>query len=98
MAGYRLLFKRSVSRDLRSLPKKDVTRILQRIEALDDDPRPPGCEKLSAKEYYRIRQGMYRIIYSVSDDEACVMIIRVAHRKDFYQRGDQGLFVNQGER
>ena len=57
MARYSLLFKKSVSKDLRSIPKQDVQRILKRIDMLVDDPRPNGSEKLSTQELYRIRQG-----------------------------------------
>lgn len=56
MARYSLQFKKSVTKDLRSIPKKDVRRILKRIGALADDPRPAGCEKLTTRELYRIRQ------------------------------------------
>ncbi len=68
MASYRLEFKRSVAKDLRGLPKEDVRRILKRIEALREDPRPPGCEKLSASERYRVRQGAYRVPYEIHDE------------------------------
>ena len=67
MARYSLLFKKSVSKDLRSIPKQDVQRILQRIDMLIDDPRPSGSEKLSTQELYRIRQGRYRILYEIQD-------------------------------
>ena len=85
MAAYRLCFKRSVAKDLRVIPKKDLGRVLKRIELLAIDPRPPGCEKLSGDDRYRIRQGIYRIIYSVIDDEVCVVVIKVAHRKEVYR-------------
>ena len=56
MARYSLQFKKSVVKDLRAIPKQHVRRILERIDSLADDPRPPGCEKLSTQELYRIRQ------------------------------------------
>lgn len=87
MVDYRLLFKRSVAKDLRSIPRKDLARILNRIRALAADPRTPGCEKLSGGERYRVRQGVYRIICTVSDEEVCVVVVRVAHRREAY-RGD----------
>ena len=67
MASYELVFKKSVAKDLRALPQQDVKRILQKIRALADDPRPPGCEKLSGLERYRVRQGSYRVIYEIED-------------------------------
>ncbi|MCK5585575.1 type II toxin-antitoxin system RelE/ParE family toxin [Candidatus Bipolaricaulota bacterium] len=85
MARYRLLFKRSVTKDLRSIPKKDVSRILKRIETLTDDPKPPGCEKLSARELYRIRQGNYRILYEIQDDVLLVIVVKVGSRGDVYK-------------
>ncbi len=85
MASYRLEFKRSVAQDLRALPKKNVQRILKRIEALRDDPRPVGSEKLSASERYRIRQGLYRILYEIHDQRLLVVVVKVAHRRDVYR-------------
>ena len=82
MARYSLQFKKSVTKDLRSIPKKDVRRILKRIGALADDPRPAGCEKLTARELYRIRQGCYRILYQIHDDLLVVMVITVAKREE----------------
>ncbi|MFN2334123.1 MAG: type II toxin-antitoxin system RelE/ParE family toxin [Wenzhouxiangellaceae bacterium] len=60
MARYELVFRKSVSNDLRPIPKKNVARILRRMKALEEDPRPIGSEKLSGQERYRIRQGVYR--------------------------------------
>jgi len=65
MARYRLLFKKSVAKDLRTIPKQDVQRILKRIEALTEEPRGIECEKLSGQQRYRVRQGRYRIIYEL---------------------------------
>lgn len=85
MAKYRLVFKKSVQKDLRPIPNKDLARILGRMEALQDDPRPIGVEKLSGQERYRIRQGKYRIIYEVTDALLVVTVVRVGHRRDIYQ-------------
>jgi len=86
MARYELEFRKSVARDLRPLPKKDIKRILNRIEALRQDPRPDGCEKLSGQERYRIRQGAYRIIYEITDRTLVVTIVKIAHREHVYKR------------
>ena len=67
MAGYELRFKPSVAKDLRGIPPADARGILARFETLREDPRPPVCEKLSVQERYLLRQGNYRILYSVSD-------------------------------
>lgn len=85
MASYELVFKKSVAKDLRGLPKQDVKRILLRIRSLADDPRPEGCEKLSGQERYRIRQGSYRVVYAIEDSRLIVLIVKVAHRRDVYR-------------
>jgi len=85
MAEYRLVFKRSVAKDLRVVPRKDLSRILKRISGLATDPRPPGCEKLAGGERYRIRQGVYRIIYTINDDEVCVVVVKMARRREAYR-------------
>ncbi len=86
MARYELRFKTSVARDLRDVPKTDVRRILERIDALRDDPRPAGCEKLSAQERYRIRQGNYRILYEILDLEVVVEVVKIGHRREVYRK------------
>jgi mRNA interferase RelE/StbE len=86
MASYRLVIKRSVARELRVLPKADVATILKCVQALADDPRPPGCEKLSAQERYRVRQGVYRILYEIQDDELVVLVVKVGHRREVYRQ------------
>lgn len=85
MANYKLTFKKSVAKDLRSIPNADVHRILQRMEELQNNPRPVCCEKLSGQERYRIRQGVYRIIYEVIDEMLVVTVVKVGHRKDVYK-------------
>jgi len=85
MARYSLVFKASVARDLRQMPTSDVRRILARIEALAEEPRPTGCEKLSGQERYRVRQDVYRIVYEIGDQELVVMVVKVGHRRDVYR-------------
>jgi mRNA interferase RelE/StbE len=85
MAEYEILFKESVWKDLKKIPKRELKKILSRVEKLGNDPRPMGCEKLTAEELYRIRQGNYRIIYSIQDNELTVWVIKVGHRKDVYR-------------
>ena len=85
MAKYSLVFKKSVAKDLRSLPKKDIKRILKCTELLCSDPRAEGCIKLSGLERYRVRQGVYRIIYEIQDSELIIMVVKVAHRSVAYK-------------
>ncbi|HOL16974.1 MAG TPA: type II toxin-antitoxin system RelE/ParE family toxin [Bacillota bacterium] len=85
MAVYKIFFKRSVEKELAVIPKKELRTVLQRIKALAEDPRPPGCEKLTGTENYRIRQGRYRIVYAIEDRELTVIIYKIAHRKNVYR-------------
>ena len=85
MASYRLVFKQSVAKDLRGIPNEDVARILERIEMLAADPHPAGSEKLSGQDRYRVRQGVYRIIYAIDNDEMAVLVVKVGHRRDVYR-------------
>ena len=87
MARYDLRVRPSVRKDLRGIPRADVRRILTRIEALCDDPRAPGCEKLAAAELYRVRQGVYRIVYEIHDTRLVIEVIRVGHRGHVYRGG-----------
>jgi mRNA interferase RelE/StbE len=82
MGRYRLVFKKSVAKDFRNIPKNDVARILKCFEALSGDPRAPGCEKLSGLERYRVRRGVYRIVYEIRDDVLIVVVVKVGHRRD----------------
>jgi mRNA interferase RelE/StbE len=85
MAAYKVHFKASVERDFATIPKKDLKKILKRIEGLAVNPRPWGCEKLTGQERYRLRQGRCRIVYSIQDDELTVWVVKVGHRKDIYR-------------
>jgi mRNA interferase RelE/StbE len=85
MAGYSIYFRSSVEKDLRIIPEAELKRILGKIESLANNPRPPGSEKLSGLERYRIRQGRYRIIYSIQDMELTVWVVKIGQRKDVYR-------------
>jgi len=85
MAAYNIFFKKSVWKDFEPITKEDLERILTRITMLSKDPRPPGCEKLTGQERYRLRQGRYRIVYSIQDDEHTVWVVKLGHRKDVYR-------------
>ena len=85
MANYSLAFKKSVAKDLRNIPRKDVKQILKCIERLREDPRAEGCIKLSGQERYRVRQGVYRIIYEIQDSRLIILVVKVAHRSVVYK-------------
>ncbi len=85
MAGYSIFIKKSAARELEGLEKKVLPKILERIEALAVNQRPAGAEKLAGVELWRIRQGDYRIIYSIEDDVLTVWIVKVGHRREVYR-------------
>jgi len=86
MGRYRVFIKPSAVREIEGVAEKKQRRqIVAKIEALGDDPRPPGCEKLTGREQYRVRQGAYRIVYAVEDDRLVVYVVRVGHRSSVYR-------------
>ena len=87
MASYRVLIKPSAAREIEAVDqKRERQRIVAKVLALAEEPRPAGCEKLAGEsDRYRIRVGHYRIVYSIADDELVVLVVRVAHRKDVYR-------------
>lgn len=85
MASYRLFIKPSAGKELEAVPVKDRRRLVARIQKLRDDPHPPGSEKLSGHALYRIRQGNYRVLYSVEDDALVILVIKVGHRREVYR-------------
>lgn len=85
MAKFELVFKESVSKDLKDVPKQDVQRILERIHLLRNDPYSAGSVKLSGKNYYRVRQGNYRILYEIKDRQLVVVVVKVGHRREVYR-------------
>lgn len=85
MASYKVLIKPSAVKELEALPVKDRRRLATRLQRLSSDPRPRGSEKLSGHDLYRIRQGNYRVLYSVEDLALIVLVIKVGHRRDVYR-------------
>ena len=86
MGRYRVFIKPSAIREIEAIAEKKQRRqIVARIEALSDDPRPPGCEKLTGREQYRVRQGAYRIVYAIEDDRLVVYVVKVGHRSGVYR-------------
>ncbi len=84
MDVYRIFFKKSVWKDFKFIPDKDLIKILACIESLGENPRQSGCKKLTGQEKYRLRYGQYRIIYSIQDKELSIWIVKVGHRKNVY--------------
>ena len=86
MARYRLLIKPLAVKEIEAIPlKRDRQRVVERISKLAEDPRPFGSEKISGQEKYRVRQGRYRILYVIEDQDLIVQVVKVGHRKDVYR-------------
>lgn len=86
MARYSLRIKKSARKELGSIATKtDRQRIIRRIETLADNPRPPGALKLSGRERYRVRQGRYRILYTIEDTVLIVYVVKIGDRKNVYR-------------
>ncbi len=86
MERYEVVITRSAFKEIEGIATKvDRSRVMRRIRVLADDPRPPGCEKLTGRDLYRVRQGWYRIVYGVDDTARTVTVFKVGHRRDVYR-------------
>lgn len=85
MDSYSVTVTPGARRDLRALPRADLRRSVRRIDALASDPRTPGCQKLADNMGYRIRQGNYRILYTVNDEAHQISVYRIGHRREVYR-------------
>ena len=85
MASYSLFIKQGAEKELMAIPKQDRIRIVSKIRALASTPRPAGCEKLRGDTAFRVRQGDWRIIYEVSDEQKTVTVFKIGHRREVYR-------------
>ena len=86
MGKYKVFIKPSAVKEIEAIPQKKIRQqIVRRIQHLAEDPRPTASKKLSGRDRYRIRQGVYRIAYAVEDDRLVVYVVKVGHRKDVYR-------------
>ncbi|RKY09668.1 MAG: type II toxin-antitoxin system mRNA interferase toxin, RelE/StbE family [Planctomycetota bacterium] len=85
MARYRITIKKSAAKELEDIPKKDLAKIVKRIQSLGRSQRPHGCQKLSGQNRLRIRHRDYRIIYSIDDKDCVVNIVKIGHRREIYR-------------
>lgn len=84
---YLLTYKKSVEKELRRLPQNSLQLIVRKIQALAQQPRPVNAIKLQGSlNLYRIRQGDYRVIYAINDSTITILVIKIGHRKDVYDR------------
>ncbi len=83
---YSVKIKKSAQKEIRNIPKSDYKKIISKIFSLEDNPRPYGYKKLKGNytDYYRVRVGIYRIIYTIEDDILTIEVIKIGHRKDIY--------------
>ena len=82
MDSYSIRVRRTAEKELRILPRLDLMKVTNKIRALSKNPRPPGSEKLSDREQFRIRQGDYRIVYEIDDQQRIIHIIKIGNRKE----------------
>ncbi len=85
MAKYNLTIKKSAAKELQDIPKKNLLKIIKHIQSLAENPRPAGSQKLSSREQYRIREGDYRIIYSIDDVQLVVDVVKIGHRREVHR-------------
>jgi len=85
MEKYRITIKKSAAKELEEVPAKDLRKLVKRIQTLSANPRPHGPQKLSSREQYRLRQGDYRIVYSIDDRRVLIDIVKIGHRRDIYR-------------
>lgn len=85
MAFYKVVFAKRVRKGFRGLQQKDAEKILHVIQALASEPIPIGSKKLKGEDLYRVRVGLYRVIYEIHGEELVVMVVKVGHRKDLYR-------------
>jgi mRNA interferase RelE/StbE len=86
MESYELFIGPSAAKEVERIDTKGERRkVVRRIRALAEDPRPPGCEKLPGRQGYRLRQGRYRIVYTIDDDARAVRVVKLGHRRDVYR-------------
>lgn len=82
--NYRVFILPSAQKELERLPRGDYQRVRDVVLALAKNPRPPGCAKLRNREAWRVRQGDYRILYEIDDEQTSVTVASIGHRRDVY--------------
>lgn len=82
---YAIEILRSAQKQLAKINREDQAMIISAIRSLANNPRPVGCKKLSGRPAWRLRVGIYRIIYEIHDDRLLVLVVSVGHRKEVYR-------------
>jgi mRNA interferase RelE/StbE len=82
---WRVEYHRNLEKDMRQLPRPYIARLLAKIESLAIDPRPPGSERLAGFDFWKVRVGPYRIIYTIDEQARIVRTFRIDHRREVYR-------------
>ena len=84
---YEIVFTKAAKKQLKKIPKQDQQKISTRIQDLSTNPRPEGMKALQGKlaQFYRVRSGNYRVMYSIEDEKLIVLVVKIAHRKVVYE-------------
>jgi len=82
---YSLEILRKAQKQLAKTDKSERKRIIASVKELADEPRPPGCTKLSGRDAWRIRVGSYRVIYEIHDNRLLILIVTIVHRREAYR-------------
>jgi mRNA interferase RelE/StbE len=82
---YSLFILRRAQKELENLPPESYERVCRVILSLAQDPRPAGCKKLSGREGWRARVGVFRVVYEIDEDSSTVTVLHVGHRRDVYR-------------
>lgn len=82
---YKVNILRKAQKQLAKIPASDYKKVKKAILDLTQDPRPPGSKKLKGRDGWRIRQGDFRVIYEIQDDQLIVIVLDIGNRKDIYR-------------
>jgi mRNA interferase RelE/StbE len=82
---WKIKILRGAIKQFEKLPPVDYKAVKQKILNLANNPRPQGYEKLKGRDGYRVRQGKYRILYTIENDILTIVVLRISHRKDAYK-------------
>jgi mRNA interferase RelE/StbE len=82
---YKIELRRLAQSALDKLPQRDFKAVLETVKDLAESPRPKGVEKLKGTGLYRVRQGDYRVVYSIDDAQKLVIVVRIGNRKEIYR-------------
>jgi len=82
---YKVELRRRAQRALDKLPRTHFEAVVETVKQLAQTPRPRGMEKVKTAGLWRIRQGDYRIIYAIDDNEQLVTVVRMGHRREIYR-------------